>query len=220
VPNRFLNPYIEKIKDFSGVVFFGEECKTLLDGLNHPVFLDIGCGNGENLVQQATENPQNYYIGVELQYKEVYRTALKIQRKGLNNCKVFQMDAKKLPELFKDKRIAGVNILFPDPWPKAKQKKNRLINNDYMKALFSKSIDGAIFKFRTDNDDYFLDMLRTIYSMRDDHSIDIKELSRDIYNKVKIEHKDITAFERIFIKQGFLINALYFIFNKSIKKYD
>ncbi len=220
MPNRFLNPYIEKIKDFNGVVFFGEECQTLLDGLDRLVFLDIGCGNGETLVQQASENPQNYYIGVELQYKEVYRTALKIQRKGLHNCKVFQMDAKKLPELFKGKRIAGVNILFPDPWPKAKQKKNRLVNIDYIKALFLRSIEGAVFKFRTDNDDYFLDMLKTIYSMRDGYSLDIKELSRDIYNKIKIEHKDITAFERIFIKQGFLINALYFTFNGPTKKCD
>ncbi len=208
--NKFLNPYIDQIKQFHGLVFSDDECASAIKSVKGPIHLDIGCGNGEALVYEASKDPATFYIGVELQYKEVFRTALKIQKAGLKNCAVFKMDAKKLPDLFCAGQISGVNIFFPDPWPKTKQKKNRLIQRGYMLRLSSKLIPGSEIRIRTDNDDYFLSIVNTIYGLIDELGITVTEFTRDYYLKGKKEDECITAFERIFLKQGLLINALYF----------
>lgn len=208
--SKFLNPYIDEIKKFHGLVFSDDECRSAVSSFKKPIHLDIGCGNGEALVYEASKDPDTQYVGVELQYKEVYRTALKIQKAGLKNCVIFKIDAKKIPELFPKGSMSGVNIFFPDPWPKTKQKKNRLVQRDYMLRLSSCLAPGSTVKIRTDNDDYFSSMISTIYGLIDDLDITVDEFTRDYYMKGKRNGECVTAFERIFLRQGLLINALYF----------
>jgi len=209
--NRYLNPYINQIKSFPDLVFSGEVCLDAVKLFKYPLFLDIGCGNGESLVFEAQKNPDKFYVGIELQYKEVYRAGLKIQKAGLSNCLVLQMDAKKLPDLFMPGQISGVNIFFPDPWPKTKHRKNRLVQVDYLKRLFSKMQKGSPVNIRTDNDDYFAHIVTTVYSMKDEFKLSITEFTRDYYRDGAKKDSCITAFERIFLRQGLLINALSFI---------
>jgi len=209
--NRYLNPYINQIKSFPEFVFSGEACLDAVKFFKTPLFLDIGCGNGESLVFEAQKNPDKFYVGVELQYKEVYRTGLKIQKAGLKNCLVLQMDAKKLPDLFKSDQISSVNIFFPDPWPKTKHRKNRLVQVAYLRRLFAKMQKGASVNIRTDNDDYFIHIVSTVYSMKDEFKLSITEFTRDYYRDGARKDSCITAFERIFLRQGLLINALSFI---------
>jgi len=205
-----INPYINKIKEFEGIVLSasdiarsGREFKFKL-----PVSIDVGCGNGEYLVDLASKNPERSYLGFELQYKEIYRTALKIKKLGLDNCKVVNMDAKDIPSLFKKDEIADVVILFPDPWPKRKQKKHRLIDKAYIKDLLSCMIRGGLIQLRTDNDDYFVQMLDVFHSLADEKKVGILELSRDFHVSEDAEREYITPFERIFLRQGLMINYM------------
>ena len=184
--------------------------------ISGPIRLDIGCGNGEALIFEAKQNRGTNYIGVELQYKEVYRTASKIKSNNLNNCLVLQLDAKKLPSLFDPDQIEQVNLFFPDPWPKTKQKKNRLVQSVYLRELFSKMRKGSCFNIRTDNDDYFMHILSVVYSLKDEFNLDVTNFSRDHYRYGVSKNSCITAFERILLKQGLLINVLSFNVQKPL----
>ena len=97
---RFKNPYIDEITKFEEVISDEEEFLRRKSSFIYPVVLDVGCGNGEVLTHLASSNPEKFYIGFELQYKEVYRTVSKIKRLGLNNCKVARVDAEKIPDFF------------------------------------------------------------------------------------------------------------------------
>lgn len=214
--NSLINPYIDKIKEFPGIVFSGADCLKAVKSVSGPIRLDIGCGNGEALIFEAKQNRDANYIGVELQYKEVYRTASKIKSNDLSNCLVLQLDAKKIPSLFAPDQIEQVNLFFPDPWPKTKQKKNRLIHPTYLKELFPKMKKGSCFNIRTDNDDYFMHILSVVYSLKDEFNLDVTSFSRDYYRYGVRKDSCITAFERIFLKQGLLINALSFNVGKPL----
>ena len=205
---RFTNPYIQKVKEFTGIVFDENSLKSFITKISSPIVLDIGCGNGEYLTDIASKNPQNFYIGFERQFKEVHRTALKIEKTKLKNCIVASIDARNIPELFDDEKLLGVIILFPDPWPKTKQKKNRLIQKKYALSLISKIQRGGFFKLKTDNDDYFMHMLQILYDDDVSRILVPQELSRDYHNLVKTTKEYITPFERIFLRDGMLINYI------------
>jgi len=203
---RFKNPYIDQISRFGEVISSEEDLLSRKSSFVFPVILDIGCGNGEVLVDSASKNPDKFYLGFELQYKEVYRTTLKIDRLGLKNCNVARVDAEKVPDLFNKSEIAEADIFFPDPWPKTRQKKNRLIKKTYMDRLISKMLVGAPIKIKTDNDDYFLQILGVLRALSLEGKIKIIELSRDYHSSPFSKGEYITPFERIFLRQGLLIN--------------
>ena len=208
ISKNFTNPYVSKVKDLTGIVFDQDNISTLIKSISLPIILDIGCGNGEYLTDVASRYPDHFYIGFELQYKEVYRTGLKIQKAGLKNCAVASMDAKNIPSLFKQNSLAGAFILFPDPWPKTKQKKNRLVQKSYLTELSLKIKKEGFLKIRTDNDDYFLHMLRVLYDDKIRALWEPKEFSRDYHNTPYCKGEYITPFERIFLREGRLINYI------------
>ncbi|MEI6093277.1 MAG: tRNA (guanosine(46)-N7)-methyltransferase TrmB [bacterium] len=205
---RFKNPYIDEIALFNQVISNEENFISRKASFLYPVILDIGCGNGEVLSDLALKNPNKFYLGFELQYKEVYRSAQKIKKLNLSNCYVARIDAKTIPDLFARGEIEQVNIFFPDPWPKTRQKKNRLINKKYMAQLCSKMTKGSSINIKTDNDDYFLQMLKVTHDLASEGILEITYLTRDYHNSDFRGKEYITPFERIFLRQGFLINYI------------
>jgi len=206
--SRFKNPYIDEIAKFEHVIVSEEDFSKEKSSFVFPVVLDIGCGNGEVLVDLASKNPGKFYLGFELQYKEVYRTASKIQRMSLKNCKVLRISGDIIPRLFDKGEIGDVNIFFPDPWPKTRQKKNRLIKKEYIKNLINKIKPGSLIKVKTDNDDYFMQILDVFHSLSKESYIELLELTRDYHHSSCCNGQYITPFERIFLRQGLLINYL------------
>lgn len=205
---RFKNPYIDEIAKFEHVIISEEDFSKEKSSFVFPVVLDIGCGNGEVLVDSASKNPDKFYLGFELQYKEVFRTALKIQRAGFKNCKVVRIDGAQISQLFNKGEIGDVNIFFPDPWPKTRQKKNRLIKPEFIKNLVAKIKPGSFIKIKTDNDDYFTQILGVMYSLAPEVGLELLDLTRDYHNSIYCHGEYITPFERIFRRQGLLINYL------------
>ena len=208
INRRFSNPYIEKVKEFNGIVFDKHSITAVITKNSLPLILDIGCGNGEYLTDSASKNPQNFYIGFELQFKEVHRTALKIQKLGLKNCVVVSMDAREIPLLFNDAALLGVFILFPDPWPKTKQRKNRLVKKPFVLSIASKINKDGFIKIRTDSDDYFQYMLNILYDEDVKKVLEVQSLSRDYHHFINEKNEYITPFERIFLRDGSLINYI------------
>lgn len=102
------------------------------------IALEIGFGSGENLLHQAHNNPKTLYIGAEPYLNGVVKVLKKMEEESIDNILIHASDARELFVLFKEYNITlhEIFILFPDPWPKARQHKKRLINNAFLEVLF------------------------------------------------------------------------------------
>jgi len=139
----------------SGVLDFQE-----LFGNDRAVILEIGFGNGDVTWRVAQANPGQNFLGVEVHEPGVGRLLLALEREGLDNVRVACVDA---VTLLRD-RIAphsldGVRIFFPDPWPKKRHHKRRLIQPQFLTLLASRMKHGAILHLATDWTPYAEHML-------------------------------------------------------------
>ncbi|MDX1950063.1 MAG: tRNA (guanosine(46)-N7)-methyltransferase TrmB [Rickettsiales bacterium] len=95
------------------------------------ICLEIGFGDGEHLINQAENNPENLYFASELFYNSICSTTLKIYNKKLKNIRIFDGDTRYFLEslaFLRSEILSKIYVLFPDPWPKEKHSKRRLIN--------------------------------------------------------------------------------------------
>ena len=118
--------------------------------------LEIGSGHGHFLTRYATEFPQRLCLGVDLISDRIRRSKRKAERAKLVHCHFVQAEARELI----DALPAGVTftelwVLFPDPWPKKRHHKNRLLQPGFFAMIASRMGKGARLYFRTDHSEYF-----------------------------------------------------------------
>jgi|GEM_PF-1045395 len=93
-----------------------------------PLYLEIGCGHGDFLVHKASAEPNRYFIGIENVSFFAIDAAEKIEENGLTNVLIVNQNANRLiEETIPDQTLDGIYILYPDPWPKRRHRKRRLI---------------------------------------------------------------------------------------------
>lgn len=121
------------------------------------VTLEIGCGHGHFLTAYAAAHPGEFCLGVDLVPERLERAARKARRAGLANVAWIRAAADHLMAAWPDAlEIRGtVFILFPDPWPKRRHWKNRLIRADFLSALARRAAPGVRLCLRTDHLPYF-----------------------------------------------------------------
>jgi tRNA (guanine-N7-)-methyltransferase len=118
------------------------------------VWLEIGFGGGEHLAAQAAANPQAGLIGCEPFVNGVVSLLGHVSERGLRNVRIWQGDARTLVARLPDASIRRAFILFPDPWPKARHHKRRLIAPAFLDALARVLAPGAELRVATDDMDY------------------------------------------------------------------
>lgn len=117
--------------------------------------LEIGFGNGDSLVQMALENPQLDFLGIEVHEPGVGHCLIGADHAGLENLRVIIHDAVDvLRQQIRDSSLARVNLLFPDPWPKKRHHKRRMIQTDFLDLLASKMQAGGNLHVATDWENY------------------------------------------------------------------
>jgi len=123
-------------------------------------YLEIGCGAGETLVALAARHPENDYLGVEVYRPGLGRLLRDIAAAALVNVRVFVDDAAEvLAERVPDQALSGAYLFFPDPWPKSRHHKRRLIQPPFATLLREKlRPHGRVF-VATDWEDYALHIL-------------------------------------------------------------
>jgi tRNA (guanine-N7-)-methyltransferase len=121
---------------------------------NHDVWLEIGFGGGEHLASQAQANPLVHFIGCEPFINGVAKLLAEVASANLDNVRIHPDDALAVLQSLPAKSIARIYLLFPDPWPKQRQKKRRFISNENLAQLARVMNDGAELRFATDVDDY------------------------------------------------------------------
>ena len=116
--------------------------------------LEVGFGGGEHLAHEARLHPHSAFIGAEPFANGVARLLVDIAAEHLTNIRVYQDDASAVIAALPDRSLAGVDVLFPDPWPKRRQKQRRFISDARLIALARVMQQGAPLRFATDIDDY------------------------------------------------------------------
>jgi tRNA (guanine-N7-)-methyltransferase len=128
-------------------------------GNGNPVELEIGCGKGRFLMTEAQARPGVNFLGIEWAAKFARLCAHRASAMGLSNIRFLRDDAARTLKLcVPTGSLRGVYLLFPDPWPKAKQKKRRILQPEFLDQVARVVIPGGFLVMATDHVDYFNQM--------------------------------------------------------------
>ena len=128
-----------------------------------PVVLEIGFGMGDSLAQQAVNQPQYHYIGIEVHRPGVGHLLSLIAKHELNNIRIYCADAVEvLTHCIPDNSLDSVQIFFPDPWPKKRHHKRRLVQPPIVNLIASKLKPGGTLHLATDWENYAEHMIEAL----------------------------------------------------------
>ena len=121
-----------------------------------PVEIDLGCGDGSFLINMAEHHRDRDFIGVERLLGRVRKVCKKITRQSLTNAQVLRLDSRYVVEwLLPRDTISRIHLLCPDPWPKARHHRRRLVQPAFLEAVKQCLEPGGEFLFMTDHEEYF-----------------------------------------------------------------
>ncbi|MBI5773822.1 MAG: tRNA (guanosine(46)-N7)-methyltransferase TrmB [Verrucomicrobia bacterium] len=138
-----------------------------------PLAVELGSGDGSFLVQYASLHPENNFIGVERLLGRLRKIDRKGRRLGLTNLRVVRVEAAYFLEyLLPPECAAALHVYFPDPWPKRRHHKNRLINERFPELARRVLTPGGIVFLRTDDANYFAQMNRVFQARTDFRAVE------------------------------------------------
>ena len=167
---------------------------------SNPIYIEIGMGKGQFIINSALNNPNVNYIGIEKYDTPLVNAVKMLDNLGLNNLKLICFDASNIDEIF-DSEIDKIYLNFSDPWPKKRHEKRRLSSSLFL-SKYDKLFKGEKrIQMKTDNDDLYE------YSL-----ISFEENGYEIV-KTDTNYKDTitTEYEDKFIKKGKNINYIYVV---------
>lgn len=174
-------------------------------GNDNPVIVEIGFGMGQATAIIAAEHPDINYIGLEVHKPGVGRLLGEIKNRGLKNLYIIEHDAMEVLEyMIEDASVDGFHIFFPDPWPKKKHHKRRLVQRPRTNLLAKKLKQGAYLYMATDWEPYA------------EFALEELTQTEGLVNKFESfaphqEWRPETKFESKGLKAEHKINELYFL---------
>jgi tRNA (guanine-N7-)-methyltransferase len=117
-------------------------------------WLEIGFGGGEHMVHQAALHPDVTVIGAEAFLNGVAKALAHVEEKTVKNCRIHYGDARALLEALPDGSFERIYLLYPDPWPKERQKRRRFVNDKNLAHFHRLLTANGIFYFASDIPDY------------------------------------------------------------------
>mgnify|MGYP001430419059 CR=1 FL=1 len=200
------NPYIAHVYNFPNILLphpsiqnfqelleIKKRKKTKLD--SKKIHLEIGCGSGRYLIEWANKNTQDTFIGIELRYKRLVLAAKKIDQQHIKNILLMRDHGEFFDEYFQKYGLDYLHINFPDPWTKKKQRKNRLLNKDFIYKLYSIMSFNGEFRFKTDHLEYFETVTKILAGIK---GFTITEYSKNLHSSIYNEKNILTEFEMLF----------------------
>lgn len=171
------------------------ECEIVefFKSVQKPVEIEIGCGMGRFLLSRARSFPETAFLGVELEPVRIARVDVAARKEELANLNVFCAEA--LPALTQcvpANSVRAVYVFFPDPWPKAKHKRRRLFQANFVDAAHRVLSDGGALYVSTDHAEYF-EQMREVMS----GETRFREVA-----PLKRTEEELTDFELIFLAKS------------------
>ena len=136
-----------------------EDPFSLFDKPVKAIWLEIGFGGGEHLAAQAQAHPEIGFIGCEPFMNGVARLVRTVETSKIENIRIYAEDARRLIEALPDRSIERCFILFPDPWPKRRHHRRRIVSPETLKDLARVMADDARLRLASDHRDYVRWML-------------------------------------------------------------
>jgi tRNA (guanine-N7-)-methyltransferase len=134
-----------------------------LFGRSAPVIVEIGFGMGQATAAIAATRPDVDFLGIEVHPPGVGAMLQRIEEAALANVRIVQHDAVEvLASMIAPESLAGVHVFFPDPWPKKRHHKRRLLQPPFVQLLASRLADGATLHCATDWEPYAEQMLAVL----------------------------------------------------------
>ena len=128
--------------------------------LEQPLEVELGCGDASFLVQYAAQHPERNFIGVERLLGRIRKLDRKGRRAGLSNLRGLRIESAYFLEyLLPTHSVEVIHVYFPDPWPKRKHQRHRLISERFVTVAHSALVTGGMVYLRTDNPEYYARML-------------------------------------------------------------
>lgn len=118
------------------------------------IWLEIGFGGGEHLAARAAEHPRIGFIGAEAFVNGVVKLLAEVEARDLRNLRIRDGDVAPLLARLPDACLGQVSLLYPDPWPKRRQRKRRFVSDESLAQIARLLKDGGTFRFASDIDDY------------------------------------------------------------------
>ena len=132
-------------------------------GRRAPVVLEIGFGMGETTAAIAAAHPERDFLGIEVHAPGVGALLKRVDAMELANVRVIRHDAAEVVEhMIAPASLAGIHVYFPDPWPKKRHHKRRLLKAPFVHLLAQRLAPGGYLHAATDWDDYAREMLETL----------------------------------------------------------
>lgn len=179
-----------------------------------PVFLEIGMGKGQFIINMALANPDCNYIGIERYTSVLMRAIQHLQSMGddaPDNLLFISKDAADLPLFFEAGEIAGIYLNFSDPWPKKRHAKRRLTSKRFRDIYYTLLKPGSAIEFKTDNSSLFD---YSVEEFKSDPRYYIRDITYDLHNDSRLSAGNITTeYEDKFASLGNPIKKLIAIRN-------
>ena len=141
---------------------------SVLFGNAHPVILEIGFGNGDATWRMALANPDENYVGVEVHRPGVGHLLLQLEEHAIPNVRVACEDAVEFLDVcVRPASLDGVRLYFPDPWPKKRHHKRRIVQPGFISSLAQKIAPGGLLHMATDWAPYAVHMLNVMAASAD-----------------------------------------------------
>ena len=180
---------------------------NLTFGNDHPTYVEIGFGMGDSTVSIAKNYPEHNYIGIEVHPPGVGRALKLTDEANLSNLKIIEHDAVEVTQhMFAKKSLSGIHIFFPDPWPKKRHHKRRIIKPEFIRILTSLLMPAGYLHVATDWEPYADEILTILRCNQDLKNSAIDFCERPSY-------RPTTKFEQRGLKLGH--NVWDIIFTKN-----
>ncbi|HEY6425167.1 MAG TPA: tRNA (guanosine(46)-N7)-methyltransferase TrmB [Pseudonocardiaceae bacterium] len=174
-------------------------------GRDAPVVLEIGSGMGESTVSMACDAPALDHLAVEVYLPGLAQLLLRIEHAGIPNLRLLRGDAQTLlTEHIAPSRLHAVRIYFPDPWPKRRHHKRRLVHPEFVALVTSRLAVGGTLHLATDWEPYAAEMLAACTA-----EPALRNTARDGYT-VRPQWRPVTKFEQRARDEGRTVRDLLF----------
>lgn len=169
---------------------------------DNPIYLEIGMGKGDFIIENAKQNPNINYLGLEKYESVIVQAVEKAKDLNLKNLYLICYDATTINKVFDKEEISKIYLNFSDPWPKSRHEKRRLTSSNFLKQYIEICKKPVTIEFKTDNKELFEYSLVSL----NNNGWKFLDLSFDLHQKY--ENLIMTEYEKKFHAMG---HNIYFV---------